>query len=132
VKAHGTVGRSTETRAALLAFANNSLGGKSYPLRVQVYIVALGIGEVVCCALDEGDGSRLIVTEEDVQQSSATNDANQVLMSGAVGKISNKHGALIVKRDTRGKTSLVDVIVIVWWAFEAERSGFAIASGSLE
>jgi hypothetical protein len=90
------------------------------------------MGQVLCCALDKGDGSRLIITEEYVQQPSATNNASQVLMSGAVGKISNKYGTLIVKRNPRGKTSLVDVVVIVWWAFRAERPGFAIASGSLE
>jgi hypothetical protein len=46
-------------------------------------------------------------------------------MGGAVGKISNQYGALIVKRDTWVRFSLTNVVVIVWRAFRTERSGFA-------
>jgi hypothetical protein len=53
-------------------------------------------------------------------------------MGGAVGKVSDQYGALVVQRDTWGRFSLTNVVVIVWRAFWAERSGFAIASGLLK
>jgi hypothetical protein len=54
-------------------------------------------------------------------------------MGGAVGKVSDQYGALVVQRDTWGRFSLTNVVVVVVWrAFWAERSGFAIASGLLK
>jgi hypothetical protein len=48
----------------------------TYTLHVHVDVVAFGIGEEICCALDKRYSSGAVIPDKDVQESTTTNDTS--------------------------------------------------------
>jgi hypothetical protein len=100
---------------------------------MQVDIVALGVSQEFRGSFNKRDGSRSVVAEEYIQESSATDDACQVFMRGTFGEISNQYSALIIEWYTVTWPSIL-IVIFVWWAVwvASEGLGFSIACDSME
>lgn len=98
---------------------------------MQVDIVALGISQELGGSFNKRDGSRSVVTEEYVQQSSTTDNACQIFMRCTFGEVGDEYGALIVEWYTMTGPSLL--VVIFWWAIWVASKGLrsAIANDSM-
>ena len=69
----------------------------TYPLHMQVDIVALCISQKIRGPFNERDGSRSIVAEEDVEESSTTDNSGQVFMCGTLREVGDQYSSLIME-----------------------------------
>ena len=71
----------------------------TYPFRMQVDVFALRVRKKVCRTFYKGNGSGAIIAEEDVEQSSTTDNAGQILVGCPLRQVGDEDGTLVVNRD---------------------------------
>jgi hypothetical protein len=100
---------------------------------MQVYVIALGISKKLGSSFDKRDGSRSVIAEEYVEDSSATHNTRQIFMRCTFGEVGDKYSTLIMKGYTLDRPTFL-IVIFVWWAVwvSRKRLGFAVASDSVQ
>ena len=67
---------------------------------MQIDVITLDVLKKFGCPFDERDGSRAVIAEKDVQQTSPADHSCDVFVGGTLSKVCNENSPLIVHGDS--------------------------------